>query len=81
VARALGVAAGGTPLDEARRGVDFIRELNRRCEIPARISELGVPESAIDRLAASALTVQRLLLQNPRTVTLQDARDIYRRAF
>jgi alcohol dehydrogenase class IV len=81
VARALGVAGGGTPLEEARRGVDFIRELNRRCGIPAHISELGVPESAIDRLAESALTVQRLLAQNPRTVTLQDARDIYRRAF
>ena len=42
---------------------------------------LGVPESAIERMAESALTVQRLLLQNPRVVTLDDARDIYRRAY
>ncbi len=40
-----------------------------------------MPESSIDKMADSALTVQRLLQMNPRTVTLQDARDIYRRAF
>ncbi|MEO6185250.1 MAG: iron-containing alcohol dehydrogenase, partial [Steroidobacteraceae bacterium] len=77
---AMGVATDGAVEDVAQRGVEFIRELNRGCGIPARIFELGVPESAIDRLAESALTVQRLLQQNPRVVTLQDARDIYRRA-
>jgi alcohol dehydrogenase class IV len=82
IARAMGVGEeGGAPEEVAARGVAVIRDLNRRCGIPAGIAELGVPESAIDRMADSALTVQRLLLQNPRTVTLQDARDIYRRAF
>jgi alcohol dehydrogenase class IV len=81
VARALGVATDGAADDVARRGVEFIRALNRRCRIPAHIAELGVPESAIDKLAESALTVQRLLQQNPRVVTLQDARAIYRSAY
>lgn len=81
VARALGVTEAGTPAQVAQRGVDFLRALNKRCGIPAHVAELGVPESAIDRMATAALTVQRLLQQNPRTVTLDDARDIYRRAF
>jgi alcohol dehydrogenase class IV len=81
VARALGVADEGPAEHMAATGVQFIRQLNSCCGIPAHIAELGVPESAIDRMAHSALTVQRLLVQNPRTVTLQDARDIYRRAF
>jgi alcohol dehydrogenase class IV len=81
VARALGVADDGPAAQVAARGVEAIRALNRQCGIPAHIADLGVPASAIDRLAESALTVQRLLQQNPRTVTLQDARDIYRRAF
>ncbi len=81
VARALGVMDEGPVEHIAARGVEVIRDLNRRCGIPAHIAALGVPESAIDKMAESALTVQRLLLQNPRTVTLQDARDIYRRAF
>ncbi|HTQ36432.1 MAG TPA: iron-containing alcohol dehydrogenase [Steroidobacteraceae bacterium] len=81
IARAFGVA-GNEPAEQlAARGIEAIRVLNRRCGIPAHVAELGVPESAIDRMAESALTVQRLLQQNPRTVTLQDARDIYRRAF
>jgi alcohol dehydrogenase class IV len=81
VARALGVGDSGPAEQTAMRGVELIRDLNRRCGIPAHIAELGVPASAIDRMADSALTVQRLLQQNPRTVTVEDARDIYRRAF
>ncbi len=81
IARAMGVPDEGPAEHLAAGGLDFIRQLNVRCGIPAHIAELGVPESAIDRMADSALTVQRLLQQNPRTVTLQDARDIYRRAF
>jgi alcohol dehydrogenase class IV len=81
IARALGVAGEGTAIEVAQRGVEFLRALNRRCGIPAHIAMLGVPESAIDRMAHSALTVQRLLQQNPRVVTLDDARDIYRRAY
>ncbi len=80
VARALGADEAGSSEDLAARGIELIRGLNRRVGIPAHIGALGVPESAIDRMADSALTVQRLLQMNPRTVT-QDARGIYRRAF
>jgi alcohol dehydrogenase class IV len=81
IARALGVTGEGTAAVLAQRGVDFLRALNHQCGIPAHIAALGVPESAIDRMATAALTVQRLLAQNPRVVTLEDARDIYRRAY
>jgi alcohol dehydrogenase class IV len=81
VARALGAGAEGSTADIAARGIQLIRGLNRQIGIPGHIAALGVPASSIDRMADSALTVQRLLQMNPRTVTLQDARDIYRRAF
>jgi alcohol dehydrogenase class IV len=81
IARALGDTGTGAPEQVAARGVELIRALYRDCGIPEHIAELGVPSTAIDDLARSALTVQRLLAQNPRTVTLQDARDIYQRAF
>lgn len=81
IARAFGVADAGSAVATAEAGLKFLRDLNRRLGIPAHIAALGVPESAINRMADSALTVQRLLQQNPRTVTLQDARDIYQRAF
>jgi alcohol dehydrogenase class IV len=61
--------------------VQVIRDLNLRCAIPAGISALGVPASALDGMARSAMTVQRLLAQNPRVVTEQDARRIYQQAY
>ena len=47
----------------------------------AGIAKLGVPESALPRMVDAAMKVQRLLAQNPRHVSAEDARDIYRRAF
>jgi alcohol dehydrogenase len=81
IARAFGVEGGGAAPDVAQRGLEFLRDLNKRVSIPAHMETLGVPESAIDGMAKSALTVQRLLQQNPRHVSLDDARDIYRRAY
>jgi alcohol dehydrogenase len=81
VALALGVAKLETDLELASAGVRFLHSLNEACGIPPRMQQLGVPPGAIDRMAASAMTVRRLLASNPREVGEQDARDIYRRAF
>jgi alcohol dehydrogenase class IV len=45
------------------------------------MSELGVPEDAIPRMAAAALKVTRLLKSNLREVTAADAEAIYRAAY
>jgi alcohol dehydrogenase class IV len=81
IARALGVEDGGGELAVARRGVTAIRVLLERCAMPAGIAQFGVPESALPRMVEAAMKVQRLLLQNPRHVSAEDAHDIYRRAF
>lgn len=81
VARALGVQDGGSEIEVAAAGVARIRQLNQACGIPERMSLLGVPEAAIGRMVTSAMTVQRLLAQNPREVTAADAEQIYRRAW
>lgn len=80
VAVALGVEPGRDDLETAQRGLELIRELSRRCGLPSRLGEFGIGESAIDRMASAAMTVQRLLERNLRTVTEHDARDIYRAA-
>jgi alcohol dehydrogenase class IV len=81
IAAAMGVAPVTDCLQMAKNGVEEIRTLARRCGIPAHLSALGVPESGIERMAKAALTVTRLLERNVRVVTLQDAMEIYRRAF
>jgi alcohol dehydrogenase class IV len=68
-------------MDVARRGVAAVHALLTRCGMPTSIAQLGVPESALPRMVTAAMKVQRLLVQNPRPVTPEDAREIYRRAF
>ena len=81
VALALGVKAKSNALETAQEGVSVVRQLMKDCGMPSKISELGVPESAIPEMAKSALTVQRLLKNNVREVTLEDVISIYQKAF
>ncbi len=81
VAGILGVAEEGSDQLRAEKGIQVVRDLIRDCGLPSRISEIGIPENAIPRMAAASLKVQRLLVNNPREVTLQDAINIYRKAY
>ncbi|HEY4334891.1 MAG TPA: iron-containing alcohol dehydrogenase [Puia sp.] len=74
VARALGV---NTP----EEGVAKIRELIRDCGIPATLKEVGVPFDAIETMAADAMKITRLLNNNPRPVSKEDAVAIYKAAY
>ncbi|MBQ6065037.1 MAG: iron-containing alcohol dehydrogenase [Prevotella sp.] len=77
VAVACGVERGRDDDETARRGVDFICQLSQAVGIPSRLDEIGIPQDAIPHLAKAAMEVQRLLKNNPREVTEQDAVDIY----
>jgi alcohol dehydrogenase class IV len=80
IAVALGAPRLADPVATARAGIERIRQLIRACGLPATLSELGVPESAIPRMVESAMTVTRLLKNNPREITPEDAERIYRSA-
>jgi len=80
IARALGATDDGDAPAVAERGLEILRELAARCGIPRRLSDLGIPGDAVERMARSAMTVTRLLKLNVRQVTLEDAMNIYRRA-
>lgn len=63
--------------------VDTVTAVNLlRCslQLPRNLAELGIPGEAIPEMAASALQVTRLLANNPRTITLDDAIALYQRA-
>lgn len=81
VARALGSEDTGPDVDIARSGVTIIKKLIRDCGLPASLAEVGIPLDAIEKLAAGALPIQRLLKNNPREITLADAQKIYTAAF
>jgi alcohol dehydrogenase class IV len=77
VAIALGCEPGANDEETARRGVDFIYRLAEAVGIPKKLTDLGIPQTAVDGMAKAAMQVQRLLKNNPREVTEQDARNIY----
>ena len=77
VAMACGVTSGSSADETAAAGINFIYQLADTVGIPKRLADLGIPQTAVDDMAKAAMEVQRLLKNNPRPVTEQDARDIY----
>ncbi len=77
VAVACGAPVGNDDDETAQNGVDFICELSKAVGIPQKLTDLNIPQSAVDGMAKAAMEVQRLLKNNPREVTEQDAKDIY----
>lgn len=77
VAIACGCEPGATDEETALRGVEFVAQLSRNCGIPQTLAEIDIPQSAVPEMAAAAMKQQRLLVNNPRPVTEQDAADIY----
>jgi len=66
------------------RTAAFIEELAAlaaRLRLPLRLRDVGVPESALPKLATDAMNQQRLLINNPRDVSGADALAIYRAAW
>jgi alcohol dehydrogenase class IV len=81
IALAMGAESGRNDIDTAYKALDILDELYNKCSVPKKISELGVPFEAIPGLADGAMKVTRLLKNNPRPVTRQDAIDIYNQAY
>lgn len=81
VAVALGCSREQDGEATARKGVEKIRALIRDCGIPSRLRDVGIPQNAIADMAVEAMKITRLLKNNPRTVTVEDAIEIYKAAY
>ena len=57
--------------------ISRLEEIVKHLDIPTSLKEFGVPESDLDSLVEAGMQVQRLLVNNPRTVTPEDARALY----
>lgn len=67
--------------ERCARFITEIDALIAKVRIPARLRDVDIPESAIDKMAADAMLQTRLLVNNPREVTQADAGMIYRAAW
>jgi len=81
IAVALGAANQLTHRATAQAGIDLLWQLIAATGLEMRLSALRIPESEIPSLAAAGLSVTRLMKNNPRPMTQQDAESIYRAAY
>lgn len=81
LALAMGVERRADDTATAKAGINAIENLIRECGLPGSLEEAGVKHEAIDKMAADAMKVQRLLNNNVREVNQNDATAIYRSAF
>lgn len=80
IAKAMGLDVYGlTSHQAAEKMIEelyaLIRDLNIKCDLSA----VGITESTLDELADSALTVKRLLDNNPKVMTKSDIVEIYKK--
>ncbi len=57
--------------------IDRMDAIVRHLDIPTSLKTFGVPEEDLDGLVNAGMQVQRLLVNNMRTLTAEDARNIY----
>lgn len=81
IALAMGAEQSTSDHETALRGIACIRQLISDCHVPSRLSALDIPPDAIDGMAHSAIEIQRLLKNNVREVTVDDAMTIYKTAY
>ncbi|MEM5789539.1 MAG: iron-containing alcohol dehydrogenase [Syntrophobacteraceae bacterium] len=80
IAKIFGQNTRGIPERKAAQmAVDAVIELAVDLNVPRRLSLFGVKEEHIPGLSEGVMKVTRLLANNPRTLGLEDAKQIYRK--
>ena len=72
--------AGKSAAARANGLIEGFLKLGPGLGMPSRLSKLGVNHKHLPMLAADAMKQERLLINNPREMTLEAAREIYRKA-
>lgn len=72
-----GEKACTTEAEKSAWVVERMGQIVRHLDIPTSLSEFNVPREDLDGLVKAGMQVQRLLVNNMRTVTPEDARNIY----
>jgi alcohol dehydrogenase len=74
------ISLDGSDENVAKALVDFLSGLIKQLKLPVTLAEMGIAEGDINTLANDAMLQTRLLVNNPKPVTLEDVKQIYRQA-
>ncbi|QIE47295.1 iron-containing alcohol dehydrogenase [Pseudohalocynthiibacter aestuariivivens] len=61
--------------------IDALADLSQRLGMQTRLREVGIPETALNKMASDAMLQTRLLVNNPREMSEQDALAVYQAAW
>jgi len=61
--------------------IDEIENLSTKLGLPQKLREVNIPENACEKMAYEAMKQTRLLVNNPRQITEEDAINIYQSAW
>ncbi len=81
IALAIGAEPGTNLSETAFNGIEKLKEIMKSCGIPERLSDIDIPENALDEMTEGAWQVQRLLQNNPREIQPTDILEIYKKAY
>jgi len=81
IAEVIGVKGISSSEDIAKEAILRIKKLSDNCGIPTGLKALKIPEESIPSMAESALLVKRLMENNPRVINLDQAKDIFQKAY
>ncbi|HYH55689.1 MAG TPA: iron-containing alcohol dehydrogenase, partial [Anseongella sp.] len=81
IALAMGCRVRGSAMDTALEGISLMEKIMADCKVPRRLSEINIPRDAIAAMAQDALKITRLLKNNPRELSMEDAVAIYEAAY
>jgi alcohol dehydrogenase len=71
------MAEGGSALTVIERVEELLNELR----LPRNLAAVGIPADAIGPMSEAVVLIERLLKNNPRKVTVEDAKELYRQAW
>lgn len=69
--------SGNSEMARAQSFIDYLENLAVSVNAPRKLREIGISEDATTELAEAAMLQTRLLINNPRDLTLEDAQKIY----
>lgn len=81
IGSALGLSDAGSTLDRANAFIDAMTALCERVGVRKPLRSFGITEADLPVLAADVMIQQRLLVNNPKDLTEEDALRIYEQAF
>lgn len=77
----IGATVAGSASAKSAALTEALRQLVDDVKLPATLKQAGVKESDLEMLASDAMLQQRLLMNNPREVSYEDALSIYKAAY